>query len=82
MATKKPSWKPADVLASVKKDGVKWIDLEFVDLLGGLQHIAVPADTVTTDDFRDGIGKLDGSSIKGFKEIHESDMEERYRSWL
>ncbi|HKZ48242.1 MAG TPA: type I glutamate--ammonia ligase [Thermoplasmata archaeon] len=74
MATKKPSWKPADVLASVKKDGVKWLDLEFVDLLGGLQHITVPADTVTTDDFRDGIGKLDGSSIKGFKEIHESDM--------
>ncbi len=64
----------ANVMETVKKERVRWIDLWFVDLLGSLQHITVPANTVSEDDFRDGIGKLDGSSIKGFKEIHESDM--------
>ncbi|HEV8595837.1 MAG TPA: type I glutamate--ammonia ligase [Thermoplasmata archaeon] len=62
------------VLETATKEKVRWYDLWFVDLLGSLQHITVPANTVSEDDFRDGIGKLDGSSIKGFKEIHESDM--------
>jgi glutamine synthetase len=64
----------ASVLARVQKEEVRWLDLWFVDLLGSLQHITVPSNTVKEEDFRDGIGKLDGSSIKGFKEIHESDM--------
>src|SRR3989337_1026328 len=64
----------ASVLATVQKEEVRWRDLWFVDRLGSLQHITGPANTVGEDDFKDGIGKLDGSSIKGFKEIHESDM--------
>jgi len=71
---KKPNRKPEDVVESVKESAVKWLDLQFVDLVGGLQHITVPSDTVKEDDFKEGIGKLDGSSIKGFKEVQESDM--------
>src|SRR3989304_1657282 len=67
MPSKKPVKKPADVVESVKEDGVKFLDLQFVDLTGGLQHITVPSETVEADDFKKGIGKLDGSSIKGFK---------------
>src|SRR5574342_733843 len=63
-----------EVLNSIQKEKVKWLDLQFTDLLGALQHISVPSTSVDADSFKHGIGKLDGSSIKGFKEIHESDM--------
>ena len=62
------------VIESVSKNGVKWIDLQFTDLLGGLQHITIPSSALTDKSFSKGVNKLDGSSIKGFKEIHESDM--------
>jgi len=62
------------VIESVSKEGVKWIDLQFTDLLGGLQHITIPSSALTDKSFSKGVNKLDGSSIKGFKEIHESDM--------
>lgn len=64
----------ADVLGRMKQEGVTWLDLQFVDLVGDLQHISVPTHTIEEDDFERGVGKLDGSSIKGFKEIYESDM--------
>jgi glutamine synthetase len=65
---------PKEVLNSIDKEKVRWVDLQFTDLLGSLQHISVPTQSVDEDSFKHGIGKLDGSSIKGFKEIHESDM--------
>jgi len=61
-------------IAFLKKEKVSWLALQFVDILGGLQNITSPADQVSVDDIIKGFGKLDGSSIKGFKEIHESDM--------
>ena len=63
-----------EALARLKADGVRWVDLQFTDLIGGLQHITVPAGSVDEEAFTTGVGKLDGSSIKGFKDIHESDM--------
>ncbi len=62
------------VMSTIKSQGVKWIALEFLDVPGFLQRITIPAYTLHIDNFKYGIGKLDGSSIKGFKEIHESDM--------
>ena len=58
----------------LKQHSVKWVDLQFTDLLGRLQHITVPARQFDRDAFATGFGKLDGSSIKGFTEIYESDM--------
>lgn len=52
---------------------VKMVDLRFTDLPGIWQHFTIPVERLTTDLFEDGIG-FDGSSIRGFKEIHESDM--------
>lgn len=63
-----------EVMSLMKEQKVKWLDLQFVDLVGRLQHISIPTTSVDEDAFKHGIGKLDGSSIKGFKEIHESDM--------
>ncbi len=62
------------VLDRIKQDGIRWIDLHFVDFTGGLQHITIPAHHMGEKELKYGIGKLDGSSIKGFKPIFESDM--------
>ena len=61
----------ADVLKMAKS--VKMIDFRFTDLPGVWQHFSIPAHNLSEDVFEDGIG-FDGSSIRGFKEIHESDM--------
>lgn len=63
-----------EVINLIKKEGIYFIDLHFTDLAGRLQHTTVPAHTITQDVIADGLPKLDGSSIKGFTEIHESDM--------
>jgi len=61
----------ADVLAMAKQ--VEMVDLRFTDLPGTWQHFSIPAHELTEEIFEDGIG-FDGSSIRGFREIHESDM--------
>lgn len=52
---------------------VKMVDLRFIDLPGTWQHFTIPAHRLDLDLFEDGI-PFDGSSIRGFQEIHESDM--------
>src|SRR5207247_8640592 len=64
----------ASALKRIETEGIRWIDLQFVDVLGALQHITIPSTSLGPEEFKRGVGKLDGSSIKGFKEIHESDM--------
>ena len=65
--------KPDDVLRAIKDHEVKIVDLRFTDLIGTWQHFSVPATIVDSDTFEDGLG-FDGSSVRGFKEIQESDM--------
>ncbi len=63
-----------DLLSKLKADRIRWLELQFTDFMGGLQHITVPSHAVSEAEVTKGFGKLDGSSIKGFKEIFESDM--------
>src|SRR5262249_43137506 len=62
-----------DLLKAIKDEKVKMIDLSFTDLPGVWQHFSVPPSAVSVDALDEGIG-FDGSSIRGFQEIHESDM--------
>jgi glutamine synthetase len=62
---------PSDVVKMGKE--VKMIDFRFVDLPGTWQHFSIPTRELDEELFEDGIG-FDGSSIRGFQEIHESDM--------
>ena len=62
-----------DVLKTIKDKKVQMIDLRFTDLPGVWQHFSVPPSAVDADALEDGIG-FDGSSIRGFQEIQESDM--------
>jgi glutamine synthetase len=65
--------KPNDVMALIKEHSVQAIDLRFVDLPGLWQHFTASAKEFTADAFEEGLG-FDGSSIRGFQEIQESDM--------
>jgi len=64
---------PDDVKKLAKEKGVKIVDLRFIDLPGMWQHFSIPVEDLEDDLFSDGIG-FDGSSIRGFQQIHESDM--------
>jgi len=61
------------ILSLVKEHGVKIIDLKFIDVPGLWQHFSVPVSELSDSLFQDGVG-FDGSSIRGFQQIHESDM--------
>jgi len=64
---------PSEVIKFIKDKGIQVVDLKFVDLPGLWQHFSVSAREFDEDAFSDGVG-FDGSSIRGFQEIHESDM--------
>ena len=62
-----------EVLRYIKDENVKFVDVRFTDLPGVQQHFNVPAQSVTEDFFIEG-QMFDGSSIRGFQAINESDM--------
>lgn len=67
------SMTPKDVLELIKKEDVKFVDLRFMDFPGIMQHFTIPVTQFDEDIFTDGLG-FDGSSIRGWQEINESDM--------
>jgi len=71
----KPLFKDAsEVLKFIQDTDVKFLDIRFTDLPGVQQHFNIPASTVDEDFFT--VGQLfDGSSIRGFQSIHESDLQ-------
>jgi glutamine synthetase len=62
-----------EVLEFIQAEGVQFVDVRFVDLPGTMQHFTVPAETFDASVFTEG-RMFDGSSIRGFQQIHESDM--------
>ncbi|MFC7430235.1 MULTISPECIES: type I glutamate--ammonia ligase [unclassified Agrococcus] len=64
----------SEVLAFITEEDVKFLDIRFTDLPGVQQHFNIPASTVDEDFFT--VGQLfDGSSIRGFQGIAESDLQ-------
>jgi glutamine synthetase len=64
---------PEEVVQYAQDEGVEIVDVRFCDLPGLMQHFSVPVSQLSEDVFEDGFG-FDGSSIRGFQEIQESDM--------
>ncbi|MEK7475986.1 MAG: type I glutamate--ammonia ligase [Candidatus Coatesbacteria bacterium] len=64
---------PKEVIELGQRNNAKVFDLKFVDLPGLWQHLTITRDQFDEKMFEQGIG-FDGSSIRGFQEIHESDM--------
>lgn len=65
--------KTKDVIEFAKDQGVKFVDLKFIDLPGIWQHTTIPAARLTEELFEEGIG-FDGSSVRGWQPINASDM--------
>lgn len=72
-AVVKTGTSPKDAVKFAKDQGVKIVDVKFVDLPGTWQHFSIPVEEYSEEIFTEGIG-FDGSSIRGFQQIHESDM--------
>src|SRR5271166_4851965 len=64
---------PPELTAFIKEKGIKLIDFKFADLLGTWQHFTTTLNEYSEDIFTDGLG-FDGSSIRGWRVIHASDM--------
>ncbi len=65
---------PEELVEKIRLSRIRWVDLQFTDLLGYLRHVTVSAEMLSPENVRDGLGKLDGSSVKGFTGIEESDL--------
>jgi glutamine synthetase len=68
--------KPGDakaVLRFAKEQGARFLDVRFTDLPGLWHHVSFPIEHLSESSFEDGFG-MDGSSIRGWAAIHESDM--------
>ena len=64
---------PKEVIELAKANEVRIVDIKFCDLFGTWQHFSVAAKVLTEELFEEGLG-FDGSSIRGFQKINESDM--------
>ncbi|HLS14720.1 MAG TPA: glutamine synthetase, partial [Beutenbergiaceae bacterium] len=62
-----------EAIAFTREHGVKFVDVRFCDLPGVMQHFNIPVEAFSSDLFTEGL-MFDGSSIRGFQAIHESDM--------
>jgi len=62
-----------ELLKYVKDEGIEMVDVRFCDLPGVMQHFTVPVSSFDQSVFDDGLN-FDGSSVRGFQAIHESDM--------
>jgi len=62
-----------EVLKYVSDEKVEYVDIRFCDLPGVMQHLTVPADQFDHNFVDNGIA-FDGSSVRGFQAINESDM--------
>ncbi len=64
---------PQKVLEYARAHGAKYVDIRFTDLVGQWQHMTFPIEQLREESFEEGFG-FDGSSIRGWAAIHESDM--------
>jgi glutamine synthetase len=64
---------PKEVLALIEREKVEVIDLRFMDFPGLWQHFSIPVGELDESTFEEGLG-FDGSSIRGWQAINESDM--------
>ena len=68
-----PKLTPSDAIKLANDKNIQIVDLKFTDVPGTFQHFSVPLSQLDENSFEEGLG-FDGSSIRGFQQIHESDM--------
>jgi glutamine synthetase len=70
----KRSYTASQAVDMLQSQKVKFVDLQFTDVPGRFRHVSIPTEMMSEEMFTEGVAKLDGSSVKGFVEINESDM--------
>lgn len=68
------NYSPDEVFSKIAHEDIKFIDLQFTGLTGRFHHTTISANTFTPEQMKDGLPKLDGSSIVGFTSIDDSDL--------
>ena len=68
------TYSPDEVFSRIQHEDIQFIDLQFTGLTGRFHHTTISANTFTPEQMRDGLPKLDGSSIIGFTSIDDSDL--------
>ena len=63
-----------DIIKIIKEQGIKFVDLQFTSLFGRFHHVTMASNVIDDDSLEHGFPKLDGSSVRGFTEIYESDL--------
>jgi glutamine synthetase len=63
-----------EVFAKIKHENIRFIDLQFTSLVGRYHHTTISTSLFTPDQMKDGLPKLDGSSIVGFTNVDDSDL--------
>ncbi len=64
---------PKEVIALCRSENVKAVDFRFVDFIGQWAHTTIPVSAFTDEMFESGLG-FDGSSVRGWQNVNESDM--------
>ncbi|MBF0241322.1 MAG: type I glutamate--ammonia ligase [Desulfamplus sp.] len=64
---------PASIVAKIKEEKIRMVDIRYMDFPGTWQHFTVPASEVSESSFEDGFG-FDGSSMRAWQDINNSDM--------
>ena len=70
----KPAEEGAAILERLKAQKVRWVQLFYTDVFGGYNLVSIPLSGLEAEMFEGGVPKLDGSSVRGFRRIFESDM--------
>ncbi len=70
----RPGETPEKLVERLEAEKVRWVQLFYTDVFGGLNQVDIPRHALEPEMFRSGVPKLDGSSVRGFREIFESDM--------
>lgn len=68
------SLSPEDVLREIEVRKVKFVNLQFSDIMGRIKQVSIPSYMFGLESMKEGFSKLDGSSIRGFSTIEDSDM--------
>ncbi|MEM0117335.1 MAG: type I glutamate--ammonia ligase [Conexivisphaerales archaeon] len=64
----------SQVIDEIKAKGIQYVDMQMVDVPGKLNHVTIPAYQIAEEDMHEGFDKVDGSSLRGFTDIQDSDM--------
>ena len=63
-----------EVMKQIEENKIEFVDLQMTDVPGKLNHVTIPSYQITDEDMDEGFDKVDGSSLRGFTDIQDSDM--------